>query len=379
MVVSLRQRSLPLTMCTLGLGAVIFNWSQITQLTSRSIAQIAQQAIQLRAAPTPDDRAIPRYEHIFVIIAENKAYDQIIGNPNAPHLNQLAQTYGSATQFYGEVHPSEANYIAMLGGSTFGIHDDDAFYCHANLTDPFCAYAHEPDYADHTIASRSLMDQLKDKGLTWKGYFEDIPAPGSKAVFAPSPDRPLYAVKHNGFLNFRSVQTDPNLAQKIVGLDQLAIDLKSGDAPNYSHIVPNQCHDMHGLAECSDGDALIRQGDTEIANLVQQIMASPLWSTSGNQAIVITWDEDNGSTSGDQGCCGFDPDSAANFGGGHIATIVITNHSQSPVTDATPYNHYSLLRTVEDAFGIEEYLNQASNAKQGVKPMRALFAIENQS
>jgi hypothetical protein len=64
---------------------------------------------------------IPRYEHIFVIIAENHGYAQIIGNPNVPNLNRLAKAYGSATQFYAEVHPSKANYIAMLSGDTFGI------------------------------------------------------------------------------------------------------------------------------------------------------------------------------------------------------------------------------------------------------------------
>ncbi|MEH1963789.1 MAG: hypothetical protein V7L05_28920 [Nostoc sp.] len=80
------------------------------------------------STPTPDDKAIPKYDHIFVIVEENKSYDQIIGNPNAPIINQLAKTYGLASNFYGEVHPSEANYVAILSGSTFGIHDDDAFY-----------------------------------------------------------------------------------------------------------------------------------------------------------------------------------------------------------------------------------------------------------
>src|ERR1700726_2547574 len=84
---------------------------------------------------------IPRYDHIFVIIAENHAYGQIIGNPKAPNLNRLARPYGSGTQFYGEVHPSKANYVAILGGDTFGIHDDDAFYCRAGSGDRYCGYA----------------------------------------------------------------------------------------------------------------------------------------------------------------------------------------------------------------------------------------------
>src|SRR5205085_77087 len=111
---------------------------------------------------------VPRYEHIFVIIAENHGYAQIIGNRNAPNL----------------------------------------------------------------------VDQLEERHLTWKGYYEGIPAPGSKAVFYPDDHHPvagqpteLYAAKHNGFMQFRAVQDDLALATKIVGFDQLDRDLASGQVP----------------------------------------------------------------------------------------------------------------------------------------------------
>ncbi|WP_392532654.1 alkaline phosphatase family protein [Nostoc sp. C117] len=326
--------------------------------------------------PTKEDKAIPKYEHIFVIVEENKSYNQIIGNPNAPNINRLGKTYGLATHFYGEVHPSEANYIAMLGGSTFGIHDDDAFYCQIGSSDQFCHNSHKPDYVSHTITAKSLTDQLEEKGLTWKGYFEDIPTPGSKAVVAPSLSRGLYASKHNGFMNFKKVQEDPNLPRKIVGFDQLATDLKSGNVPNYTHIILNQCHEMHGLQECHNLQPLIKTGDNMIGKIVQEITTSKLWAASSNNAIVITWDEDSNPRKkiGTEGCCGFEPKSNANFGGGHIATIVITNHGSRGVVDKTPYNHYSLLRTTEDAFGIYEYLKQAGDTAKGVKPMTLLFA-----
>ncbi|MBO3457459.1 alkaline phosphatase family protein [Aetokthonos hydrillicola Thurmond2011] len=325
------------------------------------------------------DKGIPKYEHIFVIVEENKAYKEIIGSSNAPNINLLAKTYGLASNFYGEVHPSEANYIAMLGGSTFGIHDDDAFYCHPNQADRFCSNSKLPDYANHTVSSKSLLDQLEEKGLTWKGYFESIPAPGSKAVVYPNVIRALYASKHNGFISFKKVQDDPNQLKKIVGLDQLTADLKSGNVPNYSHIIANQCHEMHGLPECFGTGGLIRTGDAWIGRVVKQITSSSLWNSPGNNAIIITWDEDNNprDKTGTQGCCGFDPKSYANFGGGQIPTIVITNHGPRGVVDNTPYNHYSLLRTTEDAFGISEYLNEAGNTKNGVKPMTALFATKS--
>src|SRR5580698_1315886 len=106
---------------------------------------------------------MPRYEHIFLIIEENKSYTEIVGDQSiAPNINRLAKQYGLATQFYAEVHPSEANYIAMLGGDTFGIHDDDAYYCTPKSGDPFCPAARRADYVDHTVPGRSLVDQLED-------------------------------------------------------------------------------------------------------------------------------------------------------------------------------------------------------------------------
>ncbi len=370
---------------TIILGLCVFSLSLIaiacSSKTKPANTATNQQAITVKTAvaasvPTKEDKAIPKYQHIFVIIEENKSYDQIIGNPNAPIINKLAKTYNLADNFYAEVHPSEANYIAMLGGDTFGIHDDDAFYCQAGSSDRFCGNSRKSDYVNHTVTSKSLMDQLEQKGLTWKGYFEDIPNPGSKVVVAPDPQRPLYASKHNGFINFKSVQDDPNLQNKIVGFNQLATDLQSGNVPNYSHIILNQCHEMHGLEECPDLQKLIQTGDTKIGEIVKEITSSKLWAAPGNNAIIITWDEDNGSRrqTETQGCCGFDPKSNANFGGGHIATIVITNHGSRGVVDNTPYNHYSLLRTTEDAFGIYEYLNHANDSDKGVKPMTNLFA-----
>jgi phospholipase C len=337
----------------------------------------SSQNLQLASASPLEEQAMPKYDHIFVIIEENKAYDQVIGNPNAPNINRLAKTYGLAANFYGEVHPSEANYVAMLGGSTFGINDDDAYYCQAGLQDRFCPHADQPGYANHTVASKSLINQLQEKGLSWKGYFEDIPGPGSKAVVAPNGLRALYAVKHNGFMNFKSIQEDPDLASKIVSFPQLTSDLQRGKVPNYSHIVPNQCHEMHGLPECFDRQQLIKTGDVMVGQIVQQITRSSVWSSPRNSAIVITWDEDNSPSNKPmpQGCCGFDPKSAANFGGGHIATIVITNHGPRGTVDNTAYNHYSLLRTTEEAFGISQYLNEAGSTAKGVKSMTPLFAV----
>lgn len=214
-------------------------------------------AAESAAASAAGASAIPHYEHIFLIIEENKSYGQILGPGSiAPNISRLAHEYGQATQFYAEVHPSEGNYVAMLGGDTFGIHDDDAYYCKAAMKDPWCPGSSNVGYADHTVTATSLPQQLEAHGMTWKAYMESIPAPGSNAVRWPTPDRPvngvppeIYAVKHNGFMNFKRIQDDPRRAEKIVGFDALERDLASGHMPNYAHIVPNQCNDMHGREE----------------------------------------------------------------------------------------------------------------------------------
>ncbi|NIJ46691.1 alkaline phosphatase family protein [Rhizomicrobium electricum] len=352
----------------------------------------------LSAALGATKPAVPHYDHIFVLMEENKGIEQIMGHPDwAPNLNRLAAEYGLATQFYAEVHPSEANYIALLGGDTFGVHDDDAFFCKPGPKSAFCAKSDQSGYVDHNITARSLMDQLGDKGLTWKSYMEDIPGPGSLVPAWPSPGYPaanlpnaLYAAKHSGFVNFRSVNSRPysELMSLLVGFNQLDADLASGTMPNFAIIVPNQCNEMHGRGakdggvvpeDCRSGNlqGLIHRGDAEVGRLVKLIMASPVWSAPGNSAIVVSFDENGGDErlSGPQGCCGYDPNSAANFGGGRIMTLVITNHGPHQTKDPTPYNHYSLLRTIEDAFGIPEHLGHAGDTEKGVVSMSPLFAV----
>jgi hypothetical protein len=339
------------------------------------------------AATAPKLEGVPRFAHIFVIIEENKDYDQILGGVDAPHIAALAKAYGDATRFYGEVHPSEGNYEALLGGDTFGIHDDDPWYCKPGTTDPTCPGARfEKAYEDHTIHAPGLGDQLLQQGLTWKGYFENLPAPGSLDYIASDPQisdgtraTALYASKHSGFVNFASVQADPKRAMRLVGFDQLEADLKSGHLPSFALIIPNQCNEMHGLSgpkappDClvSNKAALIRRGDAEVADLVARLQATAAWKSRDNVAIVLTFDEGAGGER--SGCCAVTPDAPSNFGGGHIPTLVITNHGPHGLADPTPYNHYSLLRTFEDAFGIKTHLRHAADTDKGVLPMTRLF------
>jgi phosphatidylinositol-3-phosphatase len=199
----------------------------LATLAISAVAPIESQADQL-----------PRHDHVLVIMAENHAFDQVVDRTWA-NINALAKSYGLATNYYGVVHPSRANYIAMIGGDTFGIHDDDAWYCTRETPHRYCPSRLKLDpYVDHTIDKRSLVDQLEERKLTWKGYYESIPSPRSKVIFFPDvqsavPGQPfqLYDAKHNAFLSFKAVQTGPKLADKIVGFDQLFLDLERTACP----------------------------------------------------------------------------------------------------------------------------------------------------
>jgi phosphatidylinositol-3-phosphatase len=299
--------------------------------------------------------AIPRFQHVFLIMMENHSFDEIIGNANAPQINALARRNGLATSYFGVTHPSLPNYIASISGDFFGIANDAP-----------------PTAPGHTLAGPSLVDQLDAKGLTWKTYQQSIPFPGFTGAAFPSASNALYAVKHNPFAYLARVRNDPAALAKMVPDTQLAADLASEDdkgVPSFSYIVPDQCHDMHGLASCPDDAANIRAGDAYVNATVNLITRSAAWR-DGNNAIVVTWDENDFNAAGVTGCCD------ANPGGGRVATIVITNHGDDqggrPLVDNTPYNHYSLLRTLEAAFRLDGCLNHTCDAAN-VPLMTPLF------
>jgi hypothetical protein len=338
-------------------------------------AFILAPAVSSAGVAHSEDHGIPRYNHIVEIMMENTSYSTIIGNSHAPNINGLASKYGLATDYFGVTHPSEPNYVANIGGSFFGIQDDNQFYCTPALasTDPNCGGT----TVNHTLTAPNLATQLTAAGKTWKGYFQNLPpipstgvvmtGPNANGPYAfkwPSNADALYASKHNPFVNFTGTQT---ALANMVPDTQLGADLATGHLSNYSLVVPDQCHDMHGIGACSDQNTLISAGDTYVGTVVSMIMHSEVWG-HGRNAIVITWDEDDFSDSGKPGtgCCGADP------GGGHVVTIVITNRSQEHVVDSTPSNHYSLLLSLEQAFGLP-CLEHACDASLGVVPMTPLF------
>lgn len=288
----------------------------------------------LLAAGTARAATVSPYDHIFVVMEENHEYSQIIGNSNAPNLNQYATTYGLATNYDAVTHPSAPNYVALVGGSYFGIQDDNGWQTH-KLNDP------------------DLTSQLEAASKTWKGYFQGLPHPGYTGDCYPT-STCYYASKHNGPIYFDVVNSSKIELKHEVPVTQLATDL-THKLPNFAVIVPDQCHDMHGgygtCASWSDAK-LVSTADTYAAGLVSQITGATFWS-AGNNAIVFVWDE--GSTN--------------IGGGGHVAAIVITSTGPRALKDNTAYTHYGLLATVEDALGVGCLQNSCT-----ATPMAALFA-----
>jgi phospholipase C len=184
-------------------------------------------------APATASSAMPKYNHVFYVTEENHGFDQIIGNPAAPTINALAKAYGYASQYYGIGHPSGPNYVAMLGGGTFGVGSDN------------------PCWLFH-VNQPSLMSQIDKAGLSWKGYFQGMPYAGYRGYCYPVrclgvPDSDtLYIAKHNGMAYFHSVNSSATEMAKMQPLANLGTDLASGHVPNFSYIMPDECSDMHG-------------------------------------------------------------------------------------------------------------------------------------
>ena len=289
-----------------------------------------------RAASVPASSA--HYDHVFVIVEENHGFADVIGNPAAPNLNALARQYGVATDYTGVSHPSEPNYVALLGGDTFGVQDDNPYYV-------------------NKVAAPSLVSQLDAKGLPWKAYLQGLPHAGYQGMCYPAncngaPDKdPLYVSKHNAVGQF-TTSDNPRDWAKQVPVEQLDRDLASGAVPAFGWVIPDECHDQHGdppfcldsgnpdggvLAGADPQDQrLVATGDAYLGKLVEKITSADFWAR-GNNAVAITYDEgdDNGGA-----------------GGGQVATVLGTSHGPRGVQDGTAYDHYSMLATLQQNYGL---------------------------
>jgi phosphatidylinositol-3-phosphatase len=289
------------------------------------------------ASASAPRKNLKNFQHVWVVMMENTSDHSLIRNTNAPYTNQLATTVGYAKSYFGVTHPSQPNYVAITSGSTNGVADDN----------------------DHVINATNIVDQLDAHGKTWRDYQESLSTcNGNKLAHScGGPGNQLYERKHNPFVSYTDVASSPSRMANVVDLDQLHSDLWSGNAPDYNFIAPNQCHDMHGIADThanpcdfSNEPSIIQLGDTFLKGLVSEITSSPAWN--GNSAIFITWDESDFTNSGPfgfgdtSGCCD------ANPGGGHVLGLVLSHSDHTARTSDAAYNHYSVLSTIENGWNL---------------------------
>jgi len=289
-----------------------------------------------------------RLDRVFIIVLENHSQKSVIGDPNTPYISSLAQQYGEAASYFGVTHPSEPNYIAMTSGSNWFTNND-------NPANRF----------DHT----NIVDELEAHHISWGAYMDAMPSGGQLADFWPSSADPLYASKHNPFPLYSDVRDNPARLANVKPYTDLAGDLNTGHAPRYVYIVPDQCNDMHGgvfdaiaghpetpcpfnSTNDDPADVLLKHNaDAFVRGAVTTIRSSKAWTR--HSAIFIVADEGdftgnaaNGGWDSPAGCCDSpvlpkgDPDISATWPGGLYSDVA--------------YNHYSMLRTIEDDWGLPE-------------------------
>lgn len=240
--------------------------------------------------PTSGVAGPPRPDHVVVVVMENHSLDQVVGNPDAPYLNQLISEGALFTEASAITHPSQPNYLALFSGDTQGVTDDG------------CPYS---------FATPNLGRQLLDARLEFALYAEGLPAAGDPLCSGGE-----YARKHNPVPDFTNLPGRLSQPFTAFGPDYAAL-------PQVSFVVPNLCHDMHDCPVAA-GDVWLR------ANLD----GYRRWAATHRSLLVVTWDEAEGS-------------SAVNR-----IPLVMTGQMVRPGRYAEPVDHYRVLRTLEDMVGL---------------------------
>lgn len=243
---------------------------------------------------------VPIFRHAYVLVLENKSLHSIIGNSQAPYLNGLAKRYALATNYAALAHPSEPNYLGLFSGSTHGITDDGS----------------------HNVDGPSIATELDAAGRSWRVVEQNVPAgcfTGRSA--SDGEDGPgTYARKHNPAISFTAIQGSPAGCANIVDFSRF----RAG-AADYQFIAPNLCNDMH---DCS-----VAHGDAFIRDFLGSLLSGPTWGP--DDVVFVTFDE---AGHGDK----------QNL----VPLIVVSDKVRGGFQSTTPHTHYSLLRTIEESWGL---------------------------
>jgi len=316
-------------------------------------------------------------KHVAIVMLENKSFDQTWG-PTSPakYLTTTLRPQGKLlAQFFGIAHVSLGNYIAQISGqapskSTQG---DCVIY------KDFVATGMGPDgqiLGDGCVYPtqvKTIADQLAAKGLTWRAYAEDMAAgapaqpttcrhgtigQADPSLVATATDQ--YATRHVPFVYFHSIIDSPTCNENVVDLNRLDADLADASkTPNLVYITPDLCSDAHD-GPCKDGrPGGLTSADAFLKTWIPKLRAAPAFKSDG--LVIITFDEAeiSGPDEDASACCG--PIVAPNVaepgakgpGGGRVGALLLGASVKPGTTSAVPYNHYALLCSLEDLWGLD--------------------------
>jgi hypothetical protein len=319
--------------------------------------------------------AAKKIGHVFVINLENEDYEVSFGKTShAKYLNGTLRKQGVLlTKYYGIGHVSLDNYIAQISGQA--PNQDTNFDCTTYV--PFVstgtsAYGQlKGQGCVFPKSVKTIGNQLTAVGKTWKAYQEDIgnsktepktcrhpPIGAADPTIIPT-KTDMYATRHDPWVYFHSIIDSASCKTNVVGLNVLTTDLVSAaKTPNLSYITPNVCDDGHD-APCKDGrPGGLKSADTFLAKWAPKILASPAYKAGG--MLIVTFDEaEAGGINLDASSCCHTPKSPnsplpglAGPGGGRVGALVVSVDTKANTTDAKPYNHYALLCSMENTFGL---------------------------
>jgi phosphatidylinositol-3-phosphatase len=256
-------------------------------------------------------QSLPAFNHVFIVMEENGNYSNIIGKPTMPYLNSLADTYGLATQYYANTHPSIGNYFMLTTGQIITNND---------------GYA-------KTVTVDNVVRHLLAAGKTWKAYEEDLPHAGYV-----TPNVANYARRHCPLSFFSDVIDSKVQILNLVPFTQFATDLANNTLPDYSFITPNLCNDAHNCP--------FKTADAWLKANIDPLVKSSTFHDGG--LLIITFDESGNDDT---------------HGGGRVAWVAVSpKFSKEGYKSTKLYQHQSTLRLMMEGLGLTTFPGKAASA-----------------
>lgn len=258
------------------------------------------------------ESAVKAPDHIIIVIEENHGYDQLVGSPSAPYINNLLSDAAVFTDAHGVTHPSQPNYLALYSGSTQGIPGDQCLADSTPYTTP------------------NLGAALIAKGFTFKGFAQSMPSAGfleCNYLTSPLTGGVVYGRKHCPWINWQGNKAN-NIADSL-SQPMTAFPKDFNQLPTVAFVIPDMDYDMHNIGKPGDAAAISRGDEWLKDNLAAYVD----WAKSHNSLLILTFDEDQFTTQN------------------RILTL-IAGANVKPGKYPEKINHYSVLNTIDKMYGL---------------------------